>query len=61
MNHLDLRVQFLAGLVLLISTTQQVETFLRFILLTLSIVYTIYKIYERFKEKRSKHDSGTIL
>jgi hypothetical protein len=61
MHNLDLRVQFLAGLVLLISTTQQVETILRFILLTLSIIYTIYKIYDRFKEKKSKNDSGTIL
>jgi hypothetical protein len=51
MHQFDLRVQFIAGLVLLISTTQQVETFLRFILLTLSIVYTLYKIYDRFKEK----------
>ena len=51
MNHIDLRVQFLAGLTLLISTTQQVETFLRFILLGLSIVYTVYKIYDRFKNK----------
>lgn len=51
MNHVDLRVQLLAGLTLLISTTQQVETVLRFILLGLSIVYTIYKIYDRFNEK----------
>jgi hypothetical protein len=61
MHHFDLRVQFLAGLVLLISTTQQVETFLRFILLTLSIIYTLYKIYDRFKEKNKKDDAGTVL
>ena len=61
MNYIDLRVQLLTGLTLLISTTQQVETVLRFILLGLSIVYTVYKIYDRFKEKKSKNDSGTIL
>lgn len=54
MHHVDLRVQFLAGLTLLISTTQQVETVLRFILLGLSIVYTIYKIYDRFNEKKDQ-------
>jgi hypothetical protein len=54
MHHLDLRVQLLTGLALLISTTQQVETFLRFILLGLSIVYTVYKIYDRFNEKKDK-------
>jgi len=51
MHNIDLRVQFLAGLTLLISTEQQAEMILRFILLGLSIVYTIYKIYDRFKEK----------
>jgi len=51
MYHVDLKVQFLTGIALLVSTTQQAETVLRFILLGLSIVYTVYKIYDRFKEK----------
>ena len=52
MLHIDLKVQFFAGLVLLISTTQQIETVLRFTLLILSIVYTIYRLIDRFKEKK---------
>ena len=52
MHHLDLRVQLLVGIVLAIITTQHVETFLRFVLLGLSIIYTIYKLYDRFQEKK---------
>ena len=52
MHHFDLKVYLLTGTALLVSTTQA-ETFLRFTLLTLSIVYTAYKIYDRFIEKKS--------
>lgn len=54
MHHIDLRVQFLTAVTLLISTTQQVEMILRFVLLGVSIVYTLYKIYDRFEEKKDK-------
>ena len=54
MHNLDLRVQLIAGITLLLTTTQTVETFLRFTLLGLSIIYTIYKLYDRFKEKNNK-------
>jgi len=53
MHHLDLRVQLLAGFSLFVATAN-VETFLRFALLILSIVYTSYKIYDAYIEKKKK-------
>ena len=52
MHHFDLKVYLLTGTALLVSATQ-VETFLRFTLLTLSIIYTGYKIYDRYVEKKN--------
>ena len=40
----------MTALAILIAS-QQVETFLRFTLLILSIVYTIYRLIDRFDEK----------
>lgn len=53
MHHFDLKVYLLTGTALLVSATQA-ETFLRFTLLTLSIIYTGYKIYDRYVEKKIK-------
>ena len=50
-HHIDLKVQFVAALAILIAS-QQVETILRFTLLILSIIYTIYRLIDRFQEKR---------
>jgi hypothetical protein len=54
MHHLDLRVQLLAGFSLFVASAANVETFLRFALLILSIVYTSYKIYDAYVEKKKK-------
>jgi hypothetical protein len=54
MHHLDLRVQLLAGFSLFVATATNVETFLRFSLLILSIVYTSYKLYDSYIEKKKK-------
>jgi hypothetical protein len=53
MHHLDLRVQLLAAFSLFVATAN-VETFLRFSLLILSIIYTSYKIYDAYIEKKKK-------
>jgi hypothetical protein len=52
-HHIDLRVQLLAAIAVL-ATSQKVETFLRFALLILSIVYTVYRLIDRFEEKRKE-------
>ena len=57
MQHFDLKV-YLLTIIALVSPMAQVETFLRFALLILSIVYTIYKIYDRFQEKKSNKKYG---
>lgn len=54
MHHLDLRVQLLAGFSLFVATATNVETFLRFSLLILSIAYTSYKLYDAYVEKKKK-------
>ena len=54
MHHLDLRVQLLAGFSLFVATATNVETFLRFSLLILSIAYTSYKLYDAYIEKKKK-------
>jgi hypothetical protein len=54
MHHLDLRVQLLAGFSLFVATATNVETFLRFSLLILSIAYTSYKLYDSYVEKKKK-------
>ena len=54
MHHLDLRVQILAGFSLFVASAANVETFLRFSLLILSIVYTSYKLYDSYIEKKKK-------
>jgi hypothetical protein len=58
MHHsIDLKVQMLAALAIIVASTEQVETFLRFSLLIVSIIYTIYKIIDRFKEKRKEKEA----
>jgi hypothetical protein len=52
-HHIDLKVQFMTAIAILIAS-QQVETFLRFTLLLLSIVYTIYRLIDRFDEKKKE-------
>jgi hypothetical protein len=59
LHQVDLKVQLLAGFAILVASTAEVETFLRFLLLIVSIVYTIYKIIDRFKEK-AKEKKGII-
>lgn len=59
LHHIDLKVQLLAGFAILVASTAEVETFLRFLLLIASIIYTIYKIIDRFKEK-AKEKKGII-
>lgn len=49
-HHIDLKVQAVAAIAIL-AASQQVETVLRFTLLILSIVYTIYRLIDRFEEK----------
>lgn len=53
LNHVDLKVQILAGFAIIVASTEQVETFLRFFLLIVSIIYTIYRLVDRFIEKRN--------
>lgn len=50
-SHFDLKLYFLTVTSLFISV-QQGELILRFTLLILSIIYTIYKIIDRFKEQK---------
>ena len=52
--HVDLKVQLLAMFAIIVASTEQVETFLRFLLLIVSIIYTIYKLIDRFREKRNE-------
>ena len=52
-HHIDLRVQLLAALAVIVAS-QQVETVLRFTLLILSIIYTIYRLVDRFEEKKKE-------
>jgi len=58
-HHVDLKVQLLAGFAIIVASIAEVETFLRFLLLIVSIIYTIYKIIDRFKEKE-KEKKGII-
>jgi len=53
-HNLDLKVQLMAALAIAVATSQKVETILRFTLLILSIVYTIYRLIDRFQEKRKE-------
>lgn len=53
LQHFDLKVYLFTGIALLVSL-QNYETMLRFILLILSILYTVYKIIDRFKEQADK-------
>ena len=50
-HNIDLKVQLVAAIAILIAS-QQVETILRFTLLILSIIYTVYRLIDRFEEKR---------
>jgi hypothetical protein len=60
-SHFDLKLYFLTVTALFISM-QQVELILRFTLLILSIIYTVYKIIDRFKEQKNKtKDNDNIL
>jgi len=52
-HHIDLKVQFIAAIAILVAS-QQVETFLRFTLLILSIIYTVYRLIDRFDEKKKE-------
>lgn len=52
-SNFDLKLYFLTITALFISM-QQVEMILRFTLLILSIIYTVYKIIDRFKEQKNK-------
>lgn len=59
-SHFDLKLYFLTVTSLFISM-QQGELILRFTLLILSIIYTIYKIIDRFKEQKNKHKENEEL
>ena len=59
LHHVDLKVQLLAGFAILVASIAEVETFLRFLLLIVSIIYTIYKIIDRFKEKAKEKNGIT--
>jgi|688.fasta_scaffold481312_3 hypothetical protein len=59
LHQVDLKVQLLAGFAIIVASIAEVETFLRFLLLIVSIIYTIYKIVDRFKEKE-KEKKGII-
>lgn len=52
-QHFDLKVYLFTALALMVSL-QDYEVFLRFVLLILSILYTIYKIIDRFQEQSDK-------
>lgn len=53
--HSDVKLLILNSAVFILSLTQ-IETFLRFTLLVISIIYTVYKIIDRFEEKKNKED-----
>lgn len=50
-SHGDIRLLLINSIVFALSLTQ-IETFLRFTLLILSLTYTIYKLIDRFEEKK---------
>ena len=52
----NVKLLVLNSAVFILSLTQ-IETFLRFTLLIISIIYTGYKIIDRFDEKKQKHKS----
>ena len=60
MNHIDLKVYLFTAIALTVSV-QNYEVFLRFVLLILSILYTIYKIIDRFKEQAEKKKNEKVL
>ena len=56
MTHdIDLKVYLFTAIALTVSM-QDYEMILRFILLTLSIIYTTYKIIDRFKDKDKRNE-----
>ena len=55
MWHIDLKVQLVVAITILLTTSEKVETILRFTLLILSIIYTIYRLVDRFEEKKKKN------
>lgn len=59
-SNFDLKLYFLTVTALFISM-QQVEMILRFTLLILSIIYTVYKIIDRFKEQKNKRKENEEL
>jgi hypothetical protein len=60
LHNIDLKVQLLAAFAIIVASTEQIETFLRFTLLIVSIIYTVYRIIDRFIEKR-KEKKGLII
>lgn len=58
-HNIDLKVQILAAFAIIVASTAEVETFLRFALLIVSIVYTVYKIIDRFQEKAKEKKDKT--
>ena len=51
--HADIKLLLINSAVFILSLTQ-IETFLRFTLLVISIIYTVYKIIDRFDDKKQR-------
>ena len=51
--HADIKLLLINSEVFILSLTQ-IETFLRFTLLVISIIYTVYKIIDRFDDKKQR-------